>query len=102
MTFQNTLSLGGSGSLNADGLAVVVLAGNTNVWGGGTTVANGTLLVNGTLDGGAVTVNSAGILGGTGTILGSVTLSGATLAPGISGSGICILVIKNSVTFVST
>jgi len=102
MTFQNTLSLGGSGSLNADGLAVVVLAGGANVWGGGTTVANGTLLVNGQLDGGAVTVNNSGTLGGSGTILGSVSVSGATLAPGNAGSGIGTLTVSNSIIFDGT
>lgn len=95
MTFQNTLALGSSGSLNADGLAVVVLAGSTNVWGGGTTVANGTLRVNGNLDGGSVTVISLGTLGGSGTILGPVSVSGATLAPGNQGIG--TLTVSNSV-----
>ncbi len=96
MTFNNTISLGNEGSLTADGLAVVVLAGKNNVWGGGTTVANGTLLVNGLLDGGVVTVNSSGTLGGSGTILGPVAVNGATLAPGNSGIG--TLTIGNSVT----
>jgi len=96
MNFQNTLALGSSGALNADGLGVVVLAGNTNVWGGGTTVATGTLLVNGNLDGGAVTVNTFGTIGGSGTILGPVSVSGATLAPGNSGIG--TLTVSNSVT----
>jgi fibronectin-binding autotransporter adhesin len=96
MTFSNTVALGGSGSLTADGLAVVVLAGKTNVWGGGTTVvSNGTLLVNGVLNGGAVTVNSA-TLGGSGTILGSVAVTGGVLAPGNSGIG--TLTVSNSVT----
>jgi hypothetical protein len=96
LTFSNTISLGGSGSLTADGLAVVVLAGKTNVWGGGTTVANGgTLLVNGVLNGGAVAVN-ASILGGSGTILGSVGVTGGVLAPGNSGIG--TLTVSNSVT----
>jgi fibronectin-binding autotransporter adhesin len=95
MTFSNTVSLGSSGSLTADGLAVVVLAGKTNAWGGGTTVANGRLLVNGVLNGGAVAVN-ASILGGSGTILGSVAVTGGTLAPGNSNIG--TLTISNSVT----
>jgi uncharacterized protein with beta-barrel porin domain len=96
ITFQNTLSLGAGGSLNADGLAMVVLAGGTNTWGNGTTVANGALLVNGKLDGGAVFVFSSGTLGGSGTVLGAVTVSSATLAPGSSGIG--TLTVNNSVT----
>jgi hypothetical protein len=99
ITFQNTVSMGSFGSFNADGLAVVVLAGNTNVWGGGTTVANGTLLVNGQLDGGTVTVASAGTLGGSGTILGPVSLNGSTLAP---GNSIGTLTISNNVTLDSS
>ena len=86
MTFQNTLSLGGAGSLTKDGQGVLVLAGSTNVWGS-TTVNNGTLLVNGKLNGGTVTVNSPATLGGTGTNLGPVAVTGGTLAPGNAGIG---------------
>jgi autotransporter-associated beta strand protein len=96
LTLSNTVSLGSSGSLTADGLAVVDLAGKTNVWGDGTTVANGgTLLVNGVLNGGAVAVNTS-TLGGSGTILGTVAVTGGTLAPGNTGIG--TLTINNSVT----
>jgi fibronectin-binding autotransporter adhesin len=100
MTFQNTVSLGSSGSLTADGLAVVVLNGATNVWGGGTTLSSGTLLVNGTLNGGAVAVNNSAILGGSGTIEGAVTVDG-TLAPGPGNSGIGTLTASSSVTLES-
>ena len=95
ITFSNTLSLGNAGSLTADGLGIVALAGGTNVWGGGTTL-NGaiTLLVNGVLDGGAVAVNNSTTLGGNGTILGPVTVDGI-LAPGNSGIG--TLTVSNSV-----
>jgi autotransporter-associated beta strand protein len=97
MTFQNTVSLGSGGSLTADGLAVVVLAGAANIWGGGTTLNNaGTLLVNGTLNGGPLEVNNPAALGGTGTILDPVTVDG-TLAPGPL-AGIGTLTISNSVT----
>ena len=97
ITFQNTLSLGG-GSLFVDGIGMVVLANNTNVWSGGTTVNGGRLLVNGKLDGGAVTVNTgtnSATLGGSGTVLGSVIVDGS-LAPGNSGIG--TLTVSNSVT----
>ena len=107
ITFNNTVSLGSSGSLLVDGLAVVVLAGNTNSWGGGTTVGLGgnssyvssstaTLLVNGKLNGGPLAVVNLATLGGAGTILDPVTVDG-TLAPGNSGIG--TLTISNSVTF---
>jgi fibronectin-binding autotransporter adhesin len=108
MTFSNTISLGSSGSLLVDGLAVVALDG-TNTWGGGTTVGyNGaspyvtsstaTLLVNGKLNGGALEVENLATLGGSGTILDSVTVDG-TVAPGSSGIG--TLTVNNSVTFES-
>jgi fibronectin-binding autotransporter adhesin len=107
MTFNNTISLGSGGSLLVDGLAVVVLAGNSNVWGGGTTVglsgsssfissSTATLLVNGKLNGGALSVVNLATLGGTGTILDPVTVDGS-VAPGNSGIG--TLTISNSVTF---
>ncbi len=107
ITFNNTVSLGSSGSLLVDGLALVVLAGNTNSWGGGTTVGLGgnssyvssstaTLLVNGNLNGGPLAVVNLATLGGSGTILDPVTVDG-TLAPGSSGIG--TLTINNSVTF---
>jgi fibronectin-binding autotransporter adhesin len=96
MTFENTVSLGSGGSLLADGFAVVVLAGGTNVWGGGTAASIGTLLVNGTLNGGALAVGGLGTLGGSGTILDPVTVDGI-LAPGpIAGIG--TLTVSNSVT----
>lgn len=109
ITFSNTISLGNGGSLLVDGLAVVVLAGNTNVWGGGTTVglsgdssfvssSTATLLVNGKLNGGPLEVVNLATLGGSGTILDPVTVDG-TLAPGNSGIG--TLTINNSVTFES-
>lgn len=109
MTFNNNISLGSGGSLLVDGLAVVVLAGNSNVWGGGTTVglsgnssfvssSTATLLVNGKLNGGDLEVVNLATLGGTGTILDPVTVDG-TLAPGNSGIG--TLTISNSVTFES-
>jgi fibronectin-binding autotransporter adhesin len=109
ITFNNTVSLGSGGSLLVDGLAVVVLAGNTNVWGGGTTVglsgnssfvssSTATLLVNGELNGGALAVVNLATLGGLGTILDPVTVDGS-LAPGNSGIG--TLTISNSVTFES-
>jgi fibronectin-binding autotransporter adhesin len=105
ITFNNTVSLGSSGALLVDGLAVVVLAGNTNIWGGGTTVglsgnssyissSTATLLVNGKLNGGPVEVVNLATLGGSGTILDPVTVDG-TLAPGNSGIG--TLTISNSV-----
>ena len=108
MTFNN-ISLGTGGSLLVDGLAVVVLAGNSNVWGGGTTVglsgnssfissSTATLLVNGKLNGGALSVVNLATLGGSGTILDPVTVDGS-LAPGNSGIG--TLTISNSVTFES-
>lgn len=97
MTFENTVSLGSSGSLTADGLAVVVLAGGTNVWGGGTTINNsGTLLVNGTLNGGPLADNNPATLGGSGVILDPVTVDG-TLAPGNLAIG--TLTVSNTVTF---
>jgi autotransporter-associated beta strand protein len=96
ITFQNTLSLGNSGSLTVDGIGNVILAGTTNVWGGGITVINGTLLVNGELNGGAVNVNSGGILGGSGTILGSVAVTSGALTPGNFGIG--TLTINNTLT----
>lgn len=108
ITFSNTVSLGSGGSMLADGLAEVVLAG-TNVWGGGTTVglsgnssfvssSTATLLVNGRLNGGALAVANLATLGGSGTILDPVTVDG-TLAPGNSGIG--TLTVNNSVTFES-
>jgi autotransporter-associated beta strand protein len=107
MTFSNTISLGSSGSLLVDGLAVVMLAGNNNVWGGGTTVglsgsssfissSTAILLVNGKLNGGPLGVVNLATLGGSGTILDPVTVDG-TLAPGNSGIG--TLTVSNSVTF---
>jgi autotransporter-associated beta strand protein len=109
ITFNNNISLGNSGSLLVDGLAVVVLAGNNNVWGGGTTVglsgnssyissSTATLLVNGKLHGGALSVANLTTLGGSGTILDPVTVDG-TLAPGNSGIG--TLTVSNSVMFAS-
>jgi fibronectin-binding autotransporter adhesin len=109
MTFDNTLSLGSGGSLLVDGLAVVVLAGGTNAWGGGTTVGyNGTspyvtsstatLLVNGTLHGGALEVENLATLGGSGIILDPVTVDGS-VAPGNSGIG--SLTVNNAVVFES-
>jgi hypothetical protein len=109
ITFNNNISLGSSGSLLVDGLAVVVLAGNNNVWGGGTTVglsgnssyissSTATLLVNGKLHGGALSVANLTTLGGSGTILDPVTVDG-TLAPGNSGIG--TLTVSNSVMFAS-
>jgi fibronectin-binding autotransporter adhesin len=105
ITFNNTVSLGSGGSLLVDGLAVVVLAGNTNVWGGGTTVgltgnssyvssSTATLLVNGKLNGGMLEVENAATLGGSGTILDPVIVDG-TLAPGSSGIG--TLTVNNTV-----
>ncbi|MDB6015922.1 MAG: YapH protein [Pedosphaera sp.] len=100
MTFQNTLSLGSAGSLTADGLGVVVLAGSSNLCGN-TIVNAGTLLVNGLLDTVSVSVNSTAILGGLGTILGPVTVqSGGNLAPGTSGIG--TLTISNSLALSGT
>jgi fibronectin-binding autotransporter adhesin len=97
MAFESIVSLGSSGSLTADGLAVVILAGGTNIWGGGTTLNNaGTLLVNGTLNGGPLAVNNPAILGGSGVILDPVTVDG-TLAPGNLGIG--TLTVSNTVTF---
>jgi autotransporter-associated beta strand protein len=109
ITFNNNISLGSSGSLLVDGLAVVVLAGNNNVWGGGTTVglsgnssyissSTATLLVNGKLNGGALSVANLTTLGGSGIILDPVTVDG-TVAPGNSGIG--TLTVSNSVTFES-
>ena len=109
ITFNNTVSLGSGGSLLVDGLAEVVLAGNINVWGGGTTVglsgnssyvssSTATLLVNGQLNGGALSVANLCTLGGSGTIMDPVTVDG-TLAPGNSGIG--TLTVNNSVTFES-
>jgi len=109
ITFNNNISLGSSGSLLVDGLAVVVLAGNNNVWGGGTTVglsgnssyissSTATLLVNGKLHGGALSVANLTTLGGSGIILDPVAVDG-TLAPGNSGIG--TLTVSNSVTFAS-
>jgi autotransporter-associated beta strand protein len=96
MTFENTLSLGSSGSLNADGLSVVVLAGRTNVWGGGTAINNtGALLVNGVLNGGPLADNNPAILGGTGVILDPVNVDG-TLEPGNSGIG--TLTVSNTIS----
>ena len=89
MTFENSLSLGSSGSFTMDNVGVVVLAGNTNVWGS-TTINGGTLLVNGVLNGGTVTVTGTtnGTLGGSGTILGAVSVqAGGKLAPGNAGIG---------------
>jgi fibronectin-binding autotransporter adhesin len=107
MTFNNNISLGSGGSLLVDGLAVVVLAGNSNVWGGGTTVglsgnssfvtsSTATLLVNGKLNGGALAVVNLATLGGSGTVLDPVNVDGS-LAPGNSGIG--TLTISNTVTF---
>lgn len=109
ITFNNNISLGSSGSLLVDGLAVVVLAGSNNVWGGGTTVglsgnssfvtnSTATLLVNGKLKGGALSVANLTTLGGSGTILDPVTVNGR-LSPGISGIG--TLTVSNSVAFAS-
>ena len=109
ITFNNNISLGSSGSLLVDGLAVVVLASNTNVWGGGTTVglsgnssfvtnSTATLLVNGKLKGGVLSVANLTTLGGSGAILDPVMVDG-TLAPGNSGIG--TLTVSNSVTFAS-
>lgn len=108
MTFSNAVSLGSSGSLLVDGLAVVALDG-TNTWGNGTTVGyNGTspyvtsstatLLVNGRLNGGALEVENLATLGGSGTILDPVTVDGS-LSPGNSSIG--TLTVNNSVTFES-
>ncbi len=95
ITFSNTLSLGGAGSLTVDGLGIVNLSGSVNSWGGGTTL-NGaiTLNVDGTLNGGSVAVNNGTTLGGAGSVLGAVTVDG-TLAPGDSGIG--TLTVNNSV-----
>ena len=95
MSFLNTLSLGSGGSLTADGLGVVVLAGATNSWGGGTTLNSAiTLLVNGVLNGGPLAVNSTATLGGTGTVMDPVTVDGI-LEPGNTGAG--TLTVSNTV-----
>jgi autotransporter-associated beta strand protein len=96
MTFSNTLELGSSGTLSADGLGVVVLDGATNSWGGGTTLNTSiTLLVNGVLNGGPLEVNNTTTLGGSGTILDPVTVDG-TLEPGNAGVG--TLAVSNTIT----
>jgi fibronectin-binding autotransporter adhesin len=95
ITFLNTLSLGSGGSLTADGLGVVTLAGATNSWGGGTTLNSAiTLLVNGLLNGGPLAVNATATLSGSGTILDPVTVDGI-LEPGNTGIG--TLTISNTV-----
>jgi autotransporter-associated beta strand protein len=95
MYFLNTVSLGSGGSLTADGLGVVTLAGAPNSWGGGTTLnASITLLVNGLLNGGPLAVNATATLGGSGTILDPVTVDGI-LAPGNIGVG--VLTVSNTV-----
>lgn len=102
--FQNTLSLGGSGSLLADGVGTVFLDGN-DVWGGGTTVTRGALRVGGTLNGGNVTVNpgaNSATLAGSGTIMGPVTvMANGILTPG-DYSAIGTLTVNNSVTLSGT
>ncbi len=101
--FENSVSLGGSGSMTLGGVGTVILDGATNVWGGFTAVNSGTLRVGGTLDGGNVTIGGGGTnfatLAGTGTILNPVTVaSGNLLFPGSFTTPIGTLTVSNSVT----
>jgi len=79
--------LSGTGALAKSGAGTLTLSG-ASTYGGATTVAAGTLALTGSLAS-AVTVASGATLTGTGTIAGNTNVgAGATLAPGVSGTGI--------------
>ena len=104
LTLSGTVS--GGFDLTKSGSGSLTLSG-TNSYTGTTTVGGGTLVVTGTLNGsgaGAVTVGNGATLAGTGTVNGGLTIqSGATLAPGVSGtnSGVGTLTVNGGLTIAS-
>jgi len=100
VTFSGTLADAGTNPLTLikAGTYTQILAG-TSSYTGPTTVTAGSLLINGPLAGtGPLTVN--GLLGGTGRLTGSALIeNGATLAPGVAGTG--TLTFSNNLTLVA-
>jgi autotransporter-associated beta strand protein len=81
----------------------LILSG-TETYTGPTAVSNGALIVNGTIGSSPITVYAGGTLSGVGIIKAPVSiLTGATLAPGPTGSAsIGSLIISNALTLAGT
>ena len=99
-----------TGSLNKTGAGILELSGNSNTYGGGTTITAGTLLVTNSnssasaTGSGAVTVNSSGTLAGAGYInagSNTITING-TLSPGNSAGTITLKAGALTLSSVST